>query len=94
MLEESGSAINWKKVRAEELLCKGYSKEDIGLLEFLKEDCLNKDVLKVYLERYIHNEVTLENENKRLREDLERYRLSFIANEHSPISEEDLNNGF
>ena len=65
---ESGLAINWKKLKAEELLRKGYSKEDVGLLEFLKEDCLNKDVLKMYLERYIHNKAMYENENKKLKE--------------------------
>jgi len=67
-MEESGTSLNWKKIRAEELSRKGYSPEDMGLLELLKEDCLNVDILKMYLERYIHNKVMYENDSKKLRD--------------------------
>lgn len=65
-IDKPSSAINWEKIRADDLSRKGYSKEDIGLLEFLKEDCLNKDIMKIYLERYIHIKTMCESGNKQL----------------------------
>jgi hypothetical protein len=83
-MEESGCAINYKKLEDEKLQRKGYDLRDIGLLNTLKDMEKYPELLKYYLEVYIHTKVTHENRNKELKESVIKW-----WNEHK----DDVDNG-
>jgi hypothetical protein len=69
---EIEGAIDWIKVKEEELKRKGYESTDISLLNMVNGKELDKETLEYYLAAYIHNLVMYKNKVKELESQLEQ----------------------
>lgn len=77
--EITATDIRLRQLKAEELIRQGYSKIDLGLLEFIKTSCFDNSSLGIYLERYIHEKVIykreidlLQDEKKQLKYEMDK----------------------